>query len=122
VRAPVAGKLLDGRERHALREILDGLAVGQPRRTNTPAEILEVRLGNVEVEGTDGGGITHDFAPVFASPARRSSSSGGYLTTQRQAIHVSPLAVPGADLSSGRDPHVVDLARVHEHLEAGAIQ
>src|SRR5262245_54964335 len=58
-RAPVARQLLDGRERHALREIRDGFALGQARRKNTPAKILEVRLGKVDAEGTDGGGITH---------------------------------------------------------------
>src|SRR5262249_19876135 len=66
LRAPVTGELLDGRERHALREIRDGFALGQARRTNTPAKILEVGLRKVDAEGTDAGGNTHDLAPLFA--------------------------------------------------------
>src|SRR5262245_25385885 len=57
-RAPVARQLLDGRERHALREIRDGFALGQACRKNSPAKIREVRLGKVAAEGTNGGSIT----------------------------------------------------------------
>src|SRR5262245_46821092 len=51
---PVADKVLDGRERHALRVVFDGFALGQACRRQTPAQIGEVCLGDVDAEGPDG--------------------------------------------------------------------
>src|SRR5216117_2482489 len=53
-RRPIAGKLLHRRERHALREIGDGLFFGPPRRFDPPAEIREVLVRGVKLEGADG--------------------------------------------------------------------
>ena len=52
-RSPVARKLLDGRERHALREIRDRLLFGQARGKNAPPEVIELDLGRVVGEGAD---------------------------------------------------------------------
>ena len=38
---PVASELLDGRERHALREIRDGFVLGETHGENSPAKIRE---------------------------------------------------------------------------------
>ncbi len=51
---PIAGELLHRRERHALREIGDGLFFGPPRRFDPLAEIREVLVRGVKPEGADG--------------------------------------------------------------------
>src|SRR5262245_6300144 len=91
-RAPVASQLLDGRERHALREIRDGLAVGQARRANTPAQIVEVRLGKVDAEGTDDGGITHDLLLSVGGPAcrLRRAEASSQPRSEQQTSHRLP--------------------------------
>src|SRR3989449_8087444 len=53
-RRPIAGELLHRRERHALREIGDGLFFGPPRRFDPLAEIREVLVRGVKLEGADG--------------------------------------------------------------------
>ena len=53
VRAPVAHELLKLRELHALRPVIDRLAVGPPRRGDAPAQVDELLLGNVDAERTD---------------------------------------------------------------------
>jgi len=51
---PVAHELLNGRERHALRIVADGFALGEAGRQESGAQIGEVCLGNVDAEGPDG--------------------------------------------------------------------
>src|SRR6266480_2194847 len=53
-RRPIAGELLHRRERHALREIGNGLFFGPPRRFDPLAEIREVLVRGVKLEGADG--------------------------------------------------------------------
>ena len=47
---PVASQVLHERERHALRVVLDGLLLGEARRGDARAQVLEVRLGNLDLE------------------------------------------------------------------------
>jgi hypothetical protein len=60
----MAGELLDHGERHALGLIGDGLLLGPVRGRDASTEVLQGRIGNVDVEGTDlvGGldGATHN--------------------------------------------------------------
>ena len=63
---PVARELLQCRELHPLRAILDQLAGGPPRRGDAAAQLGELLFGSVDVEGTDvgaglGGGAHHDL-------------------------------------------------------------
>ncbi len=53
---PVAGELLHRRELHALRPIVDELLARPARRRDAPAQVVELLLRNVDVEGTDLGG------------------------------------------------------------------
>ena len=55
VRRPVAGELLHGRQRHALRVIVDRLALGPARRVDPPAQVVELRLGEADLELVDVG-------------------------------------------------------------------
>src|SRR3954471_18062041 len=52
---PVAGELLHGRERRALRVIVDRLALGPPGRVDAPAQLGQVVLGNLDAERPGGG-------------------------------------------------------------------
>jgi hypothetical protein len=54
---PVARDLLDRRERHALRQIVDGLLLGPAGRRDARPQVLELRLGDADVEGADGGAL-----------------------------------------------------------------
>ena len=51
---PVAQDLLDGLERHALRKIGDGLLLGQPGLRQAAAQVGQLRLRNVDAEGSNG--------------------------------------------------------------------
>jgi hypothetical protein len=50
---PIVYELLQGRQRHALGFILDGLLVGPPRGRQAAAKVDEVLLGNIDAERTD---------------------------------------------------------------------
>ena len=53
VRLPIAHELLQGRQRHALGFIRDGLLFGPPCGRETAAKVDEVLLGNIDAERTD---------------------------------------------------------------------
>ena len=55
VRPPVAHELLELRERHALRGVVDGLALGPARGRNAPTEVDEGLVRHGDVERTHGG-------------------------------------------------------------------
>ena len=61
---PVAGELLDRRQLHALRAIGDELLGRQPGGGEALAEIVEVGLWHLDVEGDDGvgGGVLRGVA------------------------------------------------------------
>ena len=50
---PVAGELLNRRELHALRPVLDELLAGQARRLDAAAQVVDLVLWNLDVEGSD---------------------------------------------------------------------
>jgi hypothetical protein len=52
---PVASEVLHDRERDALRVILDGLLVGEPRGGDAHTQVLESRLGGLDRERPDRG-------------------------------------------------------------------
>jgi hypothetical protein len=52
---PVANELLHLRQLGALRPVGDGLLVGPARRSQAPAEVGQLLLGDADVEGADGG-------------------------------------------------------------------
>src|SRR5262245_45729548 len=54
LRAPVAREFLDGGERDALREVGDRLTLGQPRGIHAPAQLVEFRFGDADLELTKG--------------------------------------------------------------------
>src|SRR5213592_4710130 len=54
VRPPVVDEFLELRERHALRGVVDGLALGPARSRNAPAEVDECLFRHADVEGADG--------------------------------------------------------------------
>ena len=53
VRPPVSHELLERRELHALRGVVDGLALGPARGRNAPTEIDELFFRNIDVERTN---------------------------------------------------------------------
>ena len=53
---PVARELLHGRERHALRVVVDRLALGPPGRLDAPAQLGELRLVEADLELANGRG------------------------------------------------------------------
>ena len=65
---PVARQLLDRRQLHALRPIGDELLAGQARRGEALAQVVEVGLRHLDVEGADvgGGGVLRGVAWVLA--------------------------------------------------------
>src|SRR6058998_3092702 len=91
-RRPIAGELLHRRERHALREIGDGLLFGPPRRFDPLAEIREVLVRGAKLEGADGVccGLPCGVLPKGAAAASRrapsciraSVSAGSWLGTR----------------------------------------
>src|ERR671917_373158 len=50
---PVAREVLHERERHALRVVLDGLPLGKARRAEARPQVLEFRVGDLDLEGSD---------------------------------------------------------------------
>jgi hypothetical protein len=54
---PVARERLHRRELHALRGIGDGLLLGPARGRDASAQVLEVRLGNLDGERPDRAGV-----------------------------------------------------------------
>ena len=55
---PVAGELLHRRELHALRPVFYELLAGPARRRDAPAQVVDLLLWNLDVEGSDlGGGL-----------------------------------------------------------------
>src|SRR3954468_22585974 len=74
VRRPVASELLHGRERHALRVVVDGLSLPPPGRADAPAQLGELRRGEADVEladgvtGADGLRCGHLLSPDVVSP------------------------------------------------------
>ena len=64
---PVPGELLDRRQLHALRPIVDELLAWQSRRRDAPAEVVDLLIRYVDAEcpdvccGVDG--RVHDFSP-----------------------------------------------------------
>ena len=52
---PVPRELLDRRQLRALRLVLDGLLLGPARGRDASAQVLEVRLGNLDRERADRG-------------------------------------------------------------------
>jgi hypothetical protein len=50
---PIAHEFLNRRQLHALRLIFDGLLLGQARRRDAPAEVVQVLFRNVDAEGAD---------------------------------------------------------------------
>src|SRR5439155_14085380 len=70
VLGPVARELLDRRELHALRPIVDELLAWQSRGRDAPAEVVDLLIRYVDAEcpnvccGVDG--RAHDFSPLLA--------------------------------------------------------
>src|SRR5689334_17413230 len=62
---PVMRQFLHGGERHTLREIGDCFSLRQARGPDASAQILEVGVGDLHAEGTDGGS-TNRIAPLCA--------------------------------------------------------
>src|SRR5271168_1766983 len=58
VRPPVASKLLDRRQRHALRVVRDRLSLGPPRREYAPAQLAQLCLRKTRLERADSGRVT----------------------------------------------------------------
>ena len=55
---PVAGELLHRRELDALRPVFYELLAGPARRRDAPAQVVDLLLWNLDVEGPDlGGGL-----------------------------------------------------------------
>ena len=55
---PVAGELLHRRELHALRPVFYELLAGPACRRDAPAQVVDLLLWNLDVEGSDlGGGL-----------------------------------------------------------------
>jgi hypothetical protein len=50
---PVARECLDRRKLHTLRKVVDGLLLGPARRRNASAEVVQLLLPYLEVEGPD---------------------------------------------------------------------
>ena len=51
--APVARERLHRRELHALRLVRDGLLLGPARGRDAPAEVVQLLLGDIDLEGAD---------------------------------------------------------------------
>ena len=51
--APVSDELPHSRQGHALRLIGDGLLLGETRRRQASAQVVELLLGNADLEGAD---------------------------------------------------------------------
>ncbi|MGY3458664.1 hypothetical protein ACVWW5_004114 [Bradyrhizobium sp. LM3.4] len=52
---PVAAKRLQPRELHALRDVGHRLPVGPARCSDAPAQVIERRVGDVDIEFADAG-------------------------------------------------------------------
>jgi hypothetical protein len=64
LRLPVARECLDRRQLHALGLIVDGFLLGPARGRDARTQLLEVRLGGLECERTDRGGVRLPFGHV----------------------------------------------------------
>ena len=67
VRRPVAGELLHGRERHALRVVVDRLALGPPGRADAPAQLGDLRLRKPDLKRANGGLPETSVADICSS-------------------------------------------------------
>src|SRR5580704_14123368 len=60
---PVARELLNRRERHALRVVANGLALGPSCRSDAPAQVGQLRLGKARLKRTNGGLVAARLLP-----------------------------------------------------------
>ena len=101
VAAPVAGELLRRRERHALGDVADGLLLRPSRRLDSPAEVVELVLGHLDAEGTDGrliGGVhRHLRSPFNTDPhfQRRLATRDPHLRISRNRNRTAASGYPG---------------------------
>src|SRR3954470_2335830 len=65
---PVASEVLHEGERHALRVVVDRLALGPPRRLDAPAQVVEIGVREADLELADGGWFSDELR--HASPPR----------------------------------------------------
>ena len=78
---PVAGERLHRRQLHALRSVWDELLGRPARRRDTPAQVVDLLLGNLELERPDIGrgvdGVAHDDLLSAATGSGRISVKKG---------------------------------------------
>src|SRR4029453_18117385 len=96
---PVAGELLDRRQLHALRPVVDELLAGQPRCVDAPAQLVQLLLRNVDLEGPDPGcgfgGRTHEnLLSLVRAAATPSSRIRGPSRIESPRRHYSCLSRP----------------------------
>src|SRR5271170_6367359 len=65
IRTPVASKLLDHRDGHALRIVGNRLALGPPCREYSPAQLAELPLGKVHLKRTNRGRVAARLLPCI---------------------------------------------------------
>ena len=100
---PVARECLDRRQLHALGLIVDGLLPGPARGRDARTQLLQVRLGGLECERTDRGGVRLRFGHVSHVPLL----SWGLVTSRSLSLpRVSRAREDPGLFSSGSPPKI----------------
>ena len=87
---PVARDRLDRRQLHTLRRIVDSLLLGPARRRDAGAQVLELRLGDVDCQRPDRCGVRSLFGRAcHVVPPRFGDGDG--TKPDRLALHVAPV-------------------------------
>ena len=93
---PVAGELLDRRELHSLRAVLDELPGGQSRRGDAPPQVVDLLVRDVDAEGADIRGCVdssaHDFLRCYRSERNAARTSVEKSSGSSQAAKWPPLS------------------------------
>src|SRR3954471_20598097 len=93
VRPPVAGELLHGRERHALRVVVDRLRLGPPGRVDAPTQLIDIRRRKADLELADVGAAARGDLRCRHGLLLRSYARG-CSPVPRRIAPVKPLAGP----------------------------